>query len=263
MARRVNTRFSVAFAVATTIALSSGSGEAHGQGVLAFTSDRCGEGGKPTHDYFSSRARCRDSIWLVNDDGSDPRRLTTGAFPGHEEEEGGGDFGPTWSPDGTRLVFTRGLSQGSRLVIMNADGTGQSVLLKQPLPEGFETQEEPTWSRDGLPILFTSKRFGWDYTSAIFSVDPSESARDRGERCPHMRGFERHLGVGEAQRGEPARGVRLIAQAIPGLLRRRAVVAEPVGLDDEPEVRPMEVDLVAAHAASGLRRPEPGVPGDR
>src|SRR5437899_599166 len=39
----------------------------------------------------------------------------------------------------------------------------------------------------------------------------------------------------------------LVAEAVSGLLCGRAVVAEAVGLDDQPEVRPVEVDLEAVH----------------
>jgi Tol biopolymer transport system component len=159
---------------ATLIAVSAAlcaPGQAAGQGVLSFTSDRCAQGGVPEHQYFSSGPHCRSSIWRVNEDGTDLTRLTAGAFPGREDE-GRGDYDASWSPDATRIVFSRGLSQQARLVTMNADGSDQAVLLRKPMPERFETQEVPIWSRDG-EIFFTAKRFGWDYTSSIFSVDPT------------------------------------------------------------------------------------------
>jgi len=42
-----------------------------------------------------------------------------------------------------------------------------------------------------------------------------------------------------------------IAPAVAGLLRRCAVVTQAVGLDHQPEIRPVEVDAVAVH--TGLR----------
>src|SRR6266540_2400759 len=135
-------RHSAAISIVTFLAALSWPGQAVGEGVLAFTSNRCAQGGVPQHEYFSSGEHCRSSIWRINDDGSDLRRLTTGVFPGREEE-GRGDYGASWSPVGTRLVFSRGLSQQARLVTMNADGSGQSVLLREPMPERFETQEGP------------------------------------------------------------------------------------------------------------------------
>jgi hypothetical protein len=58
-----------------------------------------------------------------------------------------------------------------------------------------------------------------------------------------VRRFVAHLLVGEAQLGEPRGGVGLVAEPIPGLLGGGAVVAEAIGLDDEPEARPVEVDF--------------------
>jgi hypothetical protein len=51
-----------------------------------------------------------------------------------------------------------------------------------------------------------------------------------------------HLGVGEAQRRVPGGEVVLVATAIASLLRRRTVVAQPIGLNQEPQVGPEEVD---------------------
>jgi hypothetical protein len=55
--------------------------------------------------------------------------------------------------------------------------------------------------------------------------------------------FVLDLPVGEAKRGETRRGVGLEAQGITGLSSRGAVVAPAVGLDNEPEGGPEEVDL--------------------
>jgi hypothetical protein len=60
----------------------------------------------------------------------------------------------------------------------------------------------------------------------------------------------RDLGVGEAERRHAGGSVRLVALAISRLLRRRAVVSQPVGLDDQAELGPVEVDPEAVDAAS-------------
>jgi hypothetical protein len=51
---------------------------------------------------------------------------------------------------------------------------------------------------------------------------------DCGERLLHVRGLVLDLGVGEAQRRDPRRGVGLVAEAVAGLLRGGAVVAPAI-----------------------------------
>ena len=55
----------------------------------------------------------------------------------------------------------------------------------------------------------------------------------------------------------------LVAPEVHRLLGRGAVMAEAVGLDDEAEVGPEEVDPIAAEAALGLGRGKAGLADDR
>ena len=74
----------------------------------------------------------------------------------------GGACQPSWSPDGTRLVFIspcnikKDTYQGSSLYIINADGSGL-----QPIPTAPGGDFEPAWSPDGQYIAFTSLRDGY------------------------------------------------------------------------------------------------------
>jgi serine/threonine protein kinase/Tol biopolymer transport system component len=74
----------------------------------------------------------------------------------------GGACQPSWSPDGTKLVFTSPCSikkdtyEGSGLYIINADGSGL-----QQLPTAPGGDFEPAWSPDGKYIAFTSVRDGY------------------------------------------------------------------------------------------------------
>jgi hypothetical protein len=63
--------------------------------------------------------------------------------------------------------------------------------------------------------------------------------------------------VGEAQRREPGCDVRLIARPVAGLLGRRAVVAQPVRLDHEPQFGQKKSTLypLTWTPVSGLERP--------
>jgi Tol biopolymer transport system component len=66
-------------------------------------------------------------IYAMNSDGSDVRQLTNNRV---------WDIEATWSPDRQRIVFTRILTQGrdgnSEIFVMNADGTGQANLSRNP-----------------------------------------------------------------------------------------------------------------------------------
>ena len=43
----------------------------------------------------------------------------------------------------------------------------------------------------------------------------------------------------------------LVTETVARLLRRRPVIAQAVGFNDQPQVRPVEVDLEAVHAGAG------------
>jgi hypothetical protein len=79
-------------------------------------------------------------IQVIDADGTNGRLLTTLE----------GDWGPTWSPDGTQIAFSRRqASFAGDIYVMNADGSG----LKRLTDDG-SNDANPAWSPDGSKIAF-------------------------------------------------------------------------------------------------------------
>ncbi len=77
---------------------------------------------------FDSRRDGEPEIYVMSADGSHQRRLTRNATE---------DAYPSWSPDGTKIAFTRQCwySNGTsdwdeEIYVMNADGSGQKRIAK-------------------------------------------------------------------------------------------------------------------------------------
>jgi Tol biopolymer transport system component len=58
-----------------------------------------------------------------------------------------------WSPDGTRLVFDQFKDGDDQIVLVNADGSGEHVLVDQGAPQG---PGAPAWSPDGTRIAYVT-----------------------------------------------------------------------------------------------------------
>ena len=105
------------------------------QAQITFVSDRDGN----------------SEIYVMDNDGGNPRRLTNNPD---------GDFQPSWSPDGKRIVFRSNrdglmgpFGTTSDIYVMDADGGNQQRLTENPGGGG-----SPSWSPDGESIAFAS----WD-----------------------------------------------------------------------------------------------------
>lgn len=131
-----------------------------------------------THVVFTSDRNGNVDLYSVAIDGTDLRRLTS------DPDQ---DLIPRFSPDGRQIVFHRtknqsGLFERASLHIVNADGTGERLLL-DTLYQDFD----PTWARGGAEIVFSCNRFGrhWDLCGVapdgtglhrIFYVDEAQHA---------------------------------------------------------------------------------------
>jgi TolB protein len=106
-------------------------------------------------------------LYVVPTDGGQPVALTND----------GRSTDPAWSPDGTQIAFVsrREKMEGRRdtIYLMNADGTGRTVLTTEGTPDSG-----PTWSPDGSAIAFIRFVNVQPDTCRIMSVRPDGS----GER---------------------------------------------------------------------------------
>lgn len=74
-------------------------------------------------------------IWLMNADGSNPKRLT---------ENNNNDGLPTWSPDGQSIAFASDRGGVWAIWVMNADGSNQRKLIDMKgSPDGIVLRDEP------------------------------------------------------------------------------------------------------------------------
>jgi Tol biopolymer transport system component len=84
-------------------------------------------------------------LYAIRPDGSDPVQLT---------DDESGEHEPSWSPDGTQIVFATGETDFSQdLFVMDADGSDVRMLTDW---EGVDLF--PVWSPDGRWIAFASDR---------------------------------------------------------------------------------------------------------
>ena len=97
-------------------------------------------------------------VILVSADGSGEHRLTSSSSEPDTVEEDG----PTWSPDGSRLVYW---STGIGLSTVDRNGGDRRRIEGHGLDVGFYSR--PSWSPDGRAITFGS------LDGSIFAISPS------------------------------------------------------------------------------------------
>jgi Tol biopolymer transport system component len=82
-------------------------------------------------------------LYVVNPDGSGLRRLTNGQVA---------DLYPSWSPDGSRIVFQRSVRPRAwDVYVVRADGSGLRRLTRT------DSASEPAWSPDGRTIAYVTE----------------------------------------------------------------------------------------------------------
>jgi len=115
--------------------------------------------------YCSERETLWAQIYVVNADGTSPKRLT--------DIKSGDACGPEWSHDGKKIVFHAFGKMNPRhdpaIWVMDADGSNQKKIMDSGL--------EPTWSPDDKQIAFASDRIGGTFQIYAMNADGANVRR--------------------------------------------------------------------------------------
>jgi len=101
-------------------------------------------------------------VFVTNADGTGQARITDS----RSDDLGFAATEPAWSPDGTRIAFTRTITQAGNqpldeeIYVMDADGTGLTRLTHNPATTVLSNDLSPAWSPDGSQIVYSSRRGG-------------------------------------------------------------------------------------------------------
>lgn len=151
-------------------------------------------------------------IWVVDPAGGEPHVLISGPET---------DWGPGWSPDGTRIAFGRSVGPTTSL-IMVADADGSNVT--QVTPDPMLHQRGWAWSPDGSSIAIASNVARYPTISIAASDGRGIRALDLGfpADTPSF-----HPDGSLLVRGQTARGTGLFRVSLPD-----GAVSEPIALSD-------------------------------
>jgi TolB protein len=88
-------------------------------------------------------------LWIMDADGGHQRQIT---------HLGAASFGPSWTPDGRKIIFSSNHHTDPKLgnfdlFLINPDGTGLEQITTAPTFDGF-----PMFSRDGKLLVWASNR---------------------------------------------------------------------------------------------------------
>jgi TolB protein len=104
---------------------------------------------------FMSGRDGNTEIYVINVDGSNPRRLTN---------HPAADSTPTWSPSGDRIAFTSDRAGSPQIYLMGADGSNVERIT-------FESwADRPTWSRAPYNEIAYSGRTGAGFDIKVYDV---------------------------------------------------------------------------------------------
>ena len=132
--------------------------------VLSFELISCGAHREPLGRLAFSHG-VEDDIFIMSLSDRHVRRLTS---------IHGGQFDPSWSPDGKRLTFRdsrAGVNNNDEIYVINSDGSRLRNLTRDAANDW-----SPAWSPDGKTIVFTSERSG---TLALWTIRPDGSGLQR------------------------------------------------------------------------------------
>lgn len=122
---------------------------------------------------FSSDRSGQTMIYVMNADGSSPKRITfAGKF----------NASPSWSPDGQRIAFAGWSQDHFDIFTMKADGSDMIRITSAKKANGRWAQnEDPVFSPDGRFLMYTSNRTGTNQVY-ISNLDGSEERRITDDR---------------------------------------------------------------------------------
>jgi Tol biopolymer transport system component len=112
--------------------------------------------------FESTRSDYKRDLWTIYRDGASPQKLI-------------GDYGwyerfPAWSPDGTKILYSRGLNDGSYqnydLWVVNSDGTNPYAIRSTSMDERLGD-----WTPDGNKIVFIGLTSPGNYDVYIMDAD--------------------------------------------------------------------------------------------